>query len=188
MLCATLARIRRPAPGRLNLGVRAQEQVMRKLWVTASISLLIASCGGKSSAPPATAPPTAESAATTLTASVTAIVYVQKVAGKSQAEVAALLGAPTSCEVIKQGKKCSYAPGETDVVFISGKADWITIEGLDLAPYSDAALPFLGVERTAPAFANENVMRWGTIPGLLEVSIFPAQTGVDYAYIKSSTP
>jgi len=113
---------------------------------------------------------------------------VPEIAGKSQKDVAAILGQPTSCETVKQGTKCSFKPGETEIIFISGKADWITVEGLDSAPYSEEVLPLLGIDKTSAVFSNENTIRWETVPGLLEVSIFPTQTGVDYAYIKTATP
>lgn len=133
------------------------------------------------SLPPAERPPA------TPTPAVAAIIDVPSIARKSQKEVAALLGEPTSCETMKQGKKCYYKPGETEVVFISGNADWITINALDSAPFSEDILPLLGIEKTPATFSNANVMRWKTVPGLLEVSIFPAQTGVDYAYIMTAT-
>ena len=169
---------------------------MRKLVVAAFASLFIAACGGQSTAPapgatdapPATLPAQLPPAPAPAPAPVVAIVDVPKIAGKNQKEVAALLGEPTSCETVKQGKKCFFKPGETEIVFISGKADWITVEALDSVPYSEEALPLLGLEKTTAVFSNQNTMRWETIPGLLEVSVFPAQNGVDYAYIKTATP
>lgn len=163
---------------------------MRKLVVTAFTSVLLAACSGQSTAPvttPAqgTTPPPQSTPAPvpSPTPIVAAIVDATKIAGKSQKEVAQLLGEPISCETIKQGKKCSFTPGETEVVFISGKADWITVEALDSAPFSEDVLPLLGIEKTPATFSNDNVMRWDTVPGLLEVSVFPTATGVDYAYI-----
>src|SRR3546814_907577 len=181
---------------RLNLSVRAQERDMLKLVTTAFASLFIAACGEQStaptpsstSAPAATPPAQVTPAPAPAPASVVAIVDVPEIAGKAQTEVAALLGEPTSCETVKQGKKCFFKPGETEIVFISGKADWITVEALDGAPYSEEALPLLGLEKTTAVISNENTMRWETIPGLLEVSVFPMQDGVDYAYIKAATP
>ena len=169
---------------------------MRKLVATAFASLLVVACGGQSTAPgpvatpaPTATPPAQDAPAPAPAAApIAAILDVPKIAGKSEEEVAAVLGKPTSCETVKQGKKCFFTPGETEVVFISSKADWITIEALDSAPYSDEVLPLLGLEKTAAVLSNENTMRWETIPGLLEVSVFPAQNGVDYAYIKTATP
>jgi len=169
---------------------------MRKLVATACASLFVAACGGQSTAPapvatpaPATTPPTQSTPAQApAPAPVSAIVDVPEIAGKSQKDVAALLGDPTSCETVKKGEKCFFKPGETEIVFISGKADWITVEALDSAPYSEDVLPMLGLEKTTAVLSNGNTIRWETIPGLLEVSVFPAQSGVDYAYIKTSTP
>ena len=166
---------------------------MRKVVVTAFASVFLAACSGQSTAPAATpaqtpSPPAQSSPAPVPTpAPVAAIVDVTKIAGKSQKEVAELLGKPTSCETMKQGNKCFFKPGETEVVFISGKADWITVQALDSAPFSEDVLPLLGIEKTPATFSNDNVMRWETVPGLLEVSVFPAQTGVDYAYILTAT-
>ncbi len=168
---------------------------MGRLVATACLSLLIAACGEQStSSPSSTGPAPADitsaqpsPAPEPTTAAVPAIVNVPDIAGKSQKDVTGVLGEPTACETVKQGKKCFFTPGETEIVFISGKADWITVEALDSAQYSEEALPLLGIDKTTAVFSNENTMRWETVPGLLEVSIFPAQTGVDYAYIKTAT-
>jgi hypothetical protein len=165
---------------------------VRKLVATALASLFIAACGEQLTAPVPVAEsvPAAQATAipTPAPTPAAAIVDVPKIAGKTQKEVATILGEPTTCETVKQGKKCFFKPGETEIVFISGKADWITVEALDTAPYSDEALPLLGLEKVTAVLSNESTIRWATIPGLLEVSIFPAQSGVDYAYIKTSTP
>jgi len=155
---------------------------MRKRLATAFISVFLVACGEQSSTPGS-----AESAPTP-SPTITAVVDVPSIAGKAEGQVAAALGEPNSCENIKQGKKCFYLPGDAEVVFISGKADWITINSLDSAPYSEDALPLLGIEKASASFSNDFVMRWSGVPGLLEVSIFPAQGHVDYAYIKTATP
>ncbi len=157
---------------------------MRKLVATAFVSIFLVACGGEQPQAPASA----ESAAPLPEPKITAVVNVPEIAGKAEEQVAAALGEPTSCEDTKQGKKCFYQPGDTEVVFISGKADWITVNALDSAPYSEDALPLLGLEKSSASFSNDFVMRWSGVPGLLEVSIFPAQDHVDYAYIKTKTP
>lgn len=167
---------------------------MRILLPTALALLVLAACGGQSTSPAPAAisassiAPPAHSAPAQAPTPVDMIVDVPKIAGKPQQEVTAILGEPISCEDVKQGKKCFFRRGQTEVVFISGKADWITIEALDDAPYSDDVLPHLGLEKTAATFSNENTIRWETVRGVLEVSIFSAQDGVDYAHIKTSTP
>ena len=117
-----------------------------------------------------------------------ATVDIPMIAGKTQAEVAAVLGQPSTCENVEQGKKCSYQPGKTDIVFIAGKADWITVNALDDVPYSKNALPFLGLKASTPSSANKFVMRWSGVSNLIDVSIFPSEGQVSYAYIKTATP
>lgn len=169
---------------------------MLRLVAMTAVSLLIAGCGRH---PPATAADTTPTSATapsdrapaTQTAKPQAlppIVDVPGIAGKSQAEVSVALGNPASCETIKQGQKCLFDTGGTEVVFIAGKADWISIEALDTAPYSIDALPLLGFEKKNPSLSNENVIRWNNVPGFREISIFPGPSGIDYAYIKTVTP
>lgn len=116
-----------------------------------------------------------------------AIVDVTKLAGKTEKQVAAYLGAPASCGNSKHGKKCQYDKGQTEVIFIGGTADWITVAAIDQVPFSKAALGALGLEETSPSFANAFVMRWESIEGLREVSLFRGASGCDYAYIKVKT-
>jgi len=115
------------------------------------------------------------------------IVDVTKIAGKSEKQVAAYLGAPSSCGKSKYGKKCQYHKGQTEVVFIYGKADWITVEEIDQVPFSKAGLGALGLKEATPTFSNAFTMRWEQIQGLREVSLFKGATASDYAYIKVKT-
>ena len=122
------------------------------------------------------------------------VIKINNIAGKTSDEVAEYLGAPTSTETVNPSRtpcpceKNFYKNGEIRIVFIEGKADWIKISDLNDAPYSAETLTMLGIEQKSPSFSNENVIRWTNIPGLLEVSIFPAQESVSYAYIKTATP
>lgn len=198
---AEIAQLR--AAIRLGVSVRTPEIVMFRLVAAASVLLLVAACGDQSTAPaapaipaPADTAPTQPITATTPEAPapappvpvVSTIVNVPDIAGRSKDEVANVLGDPVSCENVKQGTKCLFTPGDTEIVFISGKADWITVEGLDSAPYSEEVLPLLGIAKTRAALSSDYTMRWDDIPGFLEISFFPGQTGVDYAYIKTTTP
>jgi hypothetical protein len=115
------------------------------------------------------------------------VIDVKKIAGKTADEVAIILGAPESCEVTKYGRSCLYRKGETEIVFINGKADWITIEGIDHIPFSTSALTAIGLEETSPSFRNDFTMRWHSIQGLMEVSIFKGSSNSDYAYIRTIT-
>jgi len=116
-----------------------------------------------------------------------AIVDITKIAGKSQKEVAVYLGDEISCSDSKYGKKCQYEKGETEIVFIKGKADWITVEGIDNVPFSKSALNALGLKEKRPTFKNNFTLRWEPIQGLRSVSVFKGTSKSDYAYIKVKT-
>lgn len=115
------------------------------------------------------------------------VVDLSKIAGKSESEVAEVLGTPERTENTKYGKKNFYEPGETEIVFIKEKADWITIKGINEVPFDRSALSALGLEETAPTFSNSFTMRWENLNGILEVSIFKGRKNCDYAYIKIKT-
>ena len=115
------------------------------------------------------------------------VVDITKLAGKTENSVATYLGKPTSCGNTKHGKKCQYKIGETEIVFIDSKADWITVEGLDSIPFSKSALSALGLKAVNPSFNNNFTLRWESIQGLREVSIFKGASTSDYAYIKVKT-
>lgn len=124
-----------------------------------------------------------------LTALAEPVVDVPAIAGKDAAGVAAVLGPAVDCEPVEQGEKCAYAPGETEVVFIDEKADWITVNELIGVAYSDAAIGALGFAPAAPAFVGPDALRWNRIQGIREVSVFKGDRGsIFYAYIQVTTP
>lgn len=83
---------------------------------------------------------------------------------------------------------CNYDEGESEIVFINGTADWITINNMGSAPYSAGALEYLGISKKSPDFkSKENGIRWNNIHGLREVLIFPFGQYIFYAYIKVFT-
>lgn len=117
------------------------------------------------------------------------VIDVTQIASKSQKDVQAYLGEPTHCESSKYGPKCYYDKGETEIVFIRNKADWITVEALDDKPFDASILTELGLIPQQPTHQTKHVLRWQHRPeGYLSVSVFPGQTNTDYAYIKVTTP
>lgn len=52
---------------------------------------------------------------------------IPKLAGKTEAEVETLLGESVFCAKSESALNCSYRENEIEIVFIDGKADWITI-------------------------------------------------------------
>ncbi len=121
-------------------------------------------------------------------ASAEAIVDIKKIAGKSRTDVIKHLGQETSCSKSKYGIKCQYSRGETEIVFIGGKADWITIEGIDQVPFDNSALTSIGLPQVKPTFKNNFTLRWEPYQSLRSVSIFKGASNSDYAYIKAKTP
>jgi AraC-like DNA-binding protein len=120
-------------------------------------------------------------------ASAEQVIDLTQVAGKSESQVSTYLGKPESCSPSKYGQKCLYEKAETEIVFINGKADWITIEGLDHVPFNAKVLSSLGLKASAPSFSNSSTLRWNSVQGMLEVSVFKGASLSDYAYIKVLT-
>lgn len=119
------------------------------------------------------------------------IIDVKRIAGEKKQAVESYLGKPSHCEKVNPSHvgpsdKCIYGAG-TEVVFINGLADWITLH-VD-APFGKSALSAIGLGERAPNFANEFTMRWLDIANLREVSLFPSRgEKVDYVYVKAISP
>lgn len=116
------------------------------------------------------------------------LIDIPKIAGRSMREVGDQLKATPVCAKNKYGTKCEYNAGRVEIIYIAGKADWITVNGLEQIPFNDAGIARLGFSQKPPSFHSPTVMRWNSLPGVLEVSIFKGQTGTDYAYVKVATP
>lgn len=113
------------------------------------------------------------------------VIDVMQVVGRSEADVAALLGEPTSCEQVHRARWCRYGPDQDEVMFMAGKADMVTVHGMDAVAFDAQALRALGLEPSAPDHADEYAIRWESLPDLEEVSVFPEPDGsIDYAYVK----
>jgi hypothetical protein len=125
---------------------------------------------------------------TSTAAQASSLVDIPKIAGRSIKQVDDLLKAKPTCAKNKRGTKCDYNEGRIEIIFINGKADWITVNGLDQVPFTDAGIARLGFSEKSPTFRSPVVMRWNGLPSVLEVSMFKGQTGTDYAYIKVNTP
>ena len=115
------------------------------------------------------------------------IIDVPAIVGKSKADVSKIIGDTISCGSSKYGEKCQFKKAETEIVFIKGKADWITVEGLDDKPFSDSTMQLLGFKAQSPSFTNSFTKRWEPLQGLLSVSLFKGSSNSDYAYIKAYT-
>lgn len=115
------------------------------------------------------------------------LVDVLDLVGKSKVEVSKLIGSPKSCGPSKYGEKCQFDKSETEIVFINGKADWITVEGLDDKPFSNSTIELLGFKPKTPTFSDAFTKRWEPLQGLVSVSLFKGGSNSDFAYIKAYT-
>ena len=107
---------------------------------------------------------------------------VRSIAGKSQHDVAEILGAPTSEDTTpplsvenasKRYPQLTYRNGAVEIVFVDGKAEWITLNDMSNIPFSGRALSALGLPNRDPEIANQFVIRWSNIPGIKGLSLFP---------------
>lgn len=164
------------------------------------LCLVVVGCGDRE--PPAPAPEAAPDESTAATASpatagaipasaplatpaVELVMDVMQVVGTSEAEVSALLGVPASCEDIHRARLCKYPPDLDEVMFVAGKADMITVQGMDAIAFNEHALEALGLGPAKPDHANEHAIRWESVAGLEEVTVFPGTgNSVRYAYVK----
>ena len=121
------------------------------------------------------------------------VVDIPSIANKTEAEVATVLGQPTGQDTIRNnGKrypKRIYRNGDIDIVFVDGRADWITVFGQGRLPYGTGVLAALGLPYRTPTFENPPaVIRWSNIRGIHEVSVFPGKNGrAYYAYVLINT-
>lgn len=155
--------------------------------------------------PPAASPPPAAAAPPQPPPVAQPLVDVPALVGKDEGEVEAILGAPASCETVSpsgvgKSRKCNYRSGNVEVVYIGGKADWLTVYGSD-APSKEvpaldgkvgpAVLGRLGLKGSNPVKGPLSTVYQGTVDGLLEVTLFKVNVSDDtlsYVYIKAKTP
>ncbi len=109
------------------------------------------------------------------------------IAGKDKSSVAKTLGEPSECSQIKYGEKCIYPGPEIDVVFIKGKADWITLNKTSELDFKPETITKLGLESAKPSWNNEHEIRWEGIQGLKLVKLAPSGEKIFFIYVKVST-
>ncbi len=116
------------------------------------------------------------------------ILDVPAIAHASQASVEGLLGKAEFCRKSKYGISCRFASHGTEIVFANDKAERITINDLGDAPYDKTTLTRLGFNNQEPDISSDEIMIWGNIPGIAEVSLFPDKDKIDYALIAVTPP
>lgn len=133
---------------------------------------------------------------------ITPTVVLSQIAGKSKSEVDAVLGIPSGDQTITNNgvsyPKAIYRNGQIEIVFVNNMADWITIFFQELfyeelssfqkADFSSSVLSYLGLAIQDPSFSSQALMRWSSIPNILELTVFPNDQGnVRYAYVNINT-
>lgn len=136
------------------------------------------------------------------------MIDVPAIMGEPRPVVDKAMGKPSKCEATKYGERCTY-PGRHQIVFIKGKADWMTLY-VD-APLSPGALSTIGFQPEPPDNRLGGDMRWNKgmlspirVPDSMKDIVRPGETlyvpvhsvsaiqgeggKVDYIYVKASTP
>ncbi len=116
------------------------------------------------------------------------VIDLKAIAGKSIAEVNSLLGQPQSSKTVKQGKKKVYKDEKIEIVFINGKADWITVNDFSGVKFSPGALKAFGLPYKSPSYATKTILKWESLEGYNSINLFGLEGGeCDYLYIKAFT-
>jgi hypothetical protein len=114
---------------------------------------------------------------------------VKAVVAKTPAQVTKLLGKPNEVQKSKYGTVHKYQKPDVEILFMSGKANIIMINGLDSIPFKPAAIQALGLPVAVPTFANEKfVMRWEPVavdklPVIKRVQINRGKENCDFATV-----
>jgi len=117
------------------------------------------------------------------------ILAIPAIAGKPREQAEQVLGTPEQCEDSLYSTRCRYARASTEVVYIDGKADWITVSGFHDDWMLDAqTLPALGLPVAEPQSMSQRVGTWRDLAGLKEVNLVGDSHRVQYARIKALTP
>lgn len=112
------------------------------------------------------------------------VIRIAEIAGRTPDELAQRLGPAEHCEASLHSSRCSYAPGRTEVVFIDGHADWITVNEPGETPFAPAALARLGLAESMPTERSDAELIWTALPGLREVRVVGDGEHVEFIRIK----
>jgi hypothetical protein len=127
-------------------------------------------------------------AASVVLASAEPIINIELIAGKTPADVAKILGKPSQQSKTKYGPKAVYKNGKIEVVFIDGKADWITVYEMEGISFDAKAIEVLGLKAEPPTSQNAYGIHWEPHRLYNSIAIFPLdKIKVAYAYVKVAT-
>jgi hypothetical protein len=138
--------------------------------------------------PPASAPKQTDIDSTDIILDVLALV------GRTRAEIDTILGRPEHWEAVDPSRvgpdlKCTYRSGKVEIVFLAGRADWITVDDLQNVDFSPRSIGRFGFPVLKPTVFNPHVIRWTGLSGLLEVVLWPGQgRRCHFLYVKAFSP
>ena len=107
--------------------------------------------------------------------------------GKSESEIAAILGPGEKCKDRSKGRSCEYLDNTVQIIFIDGRADWIAIGGLQDVPFNYDALRVIGLHPTPPFVHMASRMHWQHHHGLELVSVFAQGEATAFIEIRAYT-
>lgn len=115
------------------------------------------------------------------------LIPVLELAGKDLAAVEKVVGKSEACDKVKYGQLCVFGSAGLEIVFIDGKADWITYNNPANLLYKAQSITNFGFELTDPTRQNEFSMEWKGINGMKSVTFFPNGEVIAYVLVKSKT-
>lgn len=116
------------------------------------------------------------------------IIDLKSLVGKSPSTVAKILGEASEKTNTQDGPKFTYQNGKYEIVYIKGKADWITINQIQELTFHPDVIKAFGFTPTAPDFANDGIFRWEKLQNIKSFSVFSDTKGkCDYAYLRATT-
>lgn len=115
------------------------------------------------------------------------IINVLEIVGKSQSEVAVIMGEPISCGESERGVKCKYDKLWTEIEFINGKADWIKVKQISKYPFMDSTIARVGLKVSRPTYKSNTVRKWEPHQGLKSVALYRGAEKAKYIIIQAYT-
>ncbi|KAF2518314.1 hypothetical protein E0W68_09845 [Flavobacterium salilacus subsp. salilacus] len=125
------------------------------------------------------------------------IIDITKIAGQEKEEVEKILGSPNNTESVSPSntpckeipcEKCFYKNDKFEIVYINGKADWITINNVSDYELDKNTLQSIGLPLVEPESTQPNSLYWQYIENVKEINVVGNGNGMlDYIYIKSTT-
>ena len=124
-----------------------------------------------------------------------ALLDIRTVAGADPVAVEKVLGKAEKLDPVKNRRsgctacpKFAYKNGAIEIVYINGKADWLTLN-LKGGKWDENAIEMLALPPATPTGKAPGAIRWeGNIPGFREIAVFPAEDQtIQYFYVKTVT-